>query len=148
MVAIREVNDSDRQALEATLLLAYSKTNKPVVRDTWSGFIPAVVDEIVLQRECTSVVVNETYVLCYYAGETWWTHLPIFVEYSVMRIYPEGPGKFSDVTEAMEILARKHGCKHIQVGTMFAPKDGPLVRKYERQGFEQQCVTLVKTLED
>lgn len=148
MVSIREVTEDDRKAIEDTLVKAWHKTGKPIVRDTWPGFAPAVATEVIIQRECKSVIVNDTYLLCYYAGETWWTHLKIFVEYSVMRIYEDGRGKFSDVCEAMEILAKQEGCRHIQVGTMFATNDAPLVRKYERCGFEQQCVTLVKTLEE
>lgn len=148
MVNIRPITEQDRQAVQDTLVRAYHKTNKPVIRDTWEGFIPAVADEIFIQQECKSVIVNETFVLCYLAVESWWTHVKVLVEYSVMRIYPDGPGKFSDVCEALEILAKEEGCKHIQVGTMFTPNDEPLARKYRSNGYEQFCVTLVKTLKE
>lgn len=145
-INIRPIEQKDRDYILKKMLKCYYKTKKPIIRDTKVEYSEILVDEMIKQYECKSVIINETYLLCYLCHDTWWTHFKLFTEYSVMKIY-NGPGTFKDVVDAIEHLARINNCKHIQVGTMFAPRDSSLCKIYENFGFEQQCVTLVKTLE-
>jgi len=89
-------------------------------------------------------VITGGYLLVYDYGPTLYSYQPILIEHLVIKLRPQGAGDFNAVTQALDELARRHGCVGIFTGN--AVGRAGLTRLYERSGFHQVTVGLYKEM--
>jgi hypothetical protein len=93
-------------------------------------------------------VYHEGYLIVYDVGEAWYAPTErILDERLVLRI-ADGPGDFRAVIRALDILAHKHGCTGIHVGTALQPRTAKLARVYQRYGFSPAGQSLYRRVQE
>ena len=91
------------------------------------------------------VIVEDTYLVLFSVIRPWFTNKILIDEKLIFRLL-DGPGKFTDVIEALEYIAQIIGASAVMVGTALAPKDEVLVRMFQRAGFESNHTGLFKEI--
>lgn len=145
MINIREITVADYPVIDELVrqkLWERSKKKWTVIVD------PLKVAAVVKNQNPNihSVVVEETYILVFSMAHPWFSD-QFFVEEKLVIKAFDGPGNFSDVTKALEHIARVSGAYGILTGTAMAPNDKALVRMYEKAGFEKSQVGLFKAVQ-
>lgn len=145
MIHLRYVTDQDydtiHDALKRSFKLAKRKKKLVSKYDYCDG--PRMVDAIVKDKLVESVIVNETYLICYTVNDVWYSDDKILSECLVMRLH-KTEHTFECVVEALEILAKVNGCVGICAGTAFSSNDNELASKYKSLGFENSGFELYK----
>lgn len=91
------------------------------------------------------VIVEDTYLVLFSVIRPWFTNKILIDEKLIFRLL-DGPGKFTDVIEALEYIAQVMGASAVMAGTALAPKDEVLVRMFQRAGFESNHTGLFKEI--
>lgn len=145
MITIREVNESDYDTIHNALKKAFkvAKRKKELFKkyDYCDG--PRLVDAIVIDKFVDSVIVNETYLICYTVNEVWYSDHKILAESLVLRIN-KTEHNFDCVINALEQIAKDNGCVGICCGTAFSSNDVALANKYREHGFSTSGYELYK----
>lgn len=145
MINIREITKADYPVIdELVRQRLWERANKK-----WTTAIdPSKVASVMKNQNPNihSVVVEETYILVFSMAHPWFSD-KFFVEEKLVIKAFDGPGNFSDVTKALEHIARVSGAYGILTGTAMAPNDVALTRMYEKAGFEQSQVGLFKAIQ-
>lgn len=108
----------------------------------WFKFINP---DVVLTRLLTNPlvwIINETYLVSLEVGSPWYTDKRLVEEQLVVKLYPEGPGSFAEVTEFLKAVPEWVGAEGTGVGTALTEYDAPLVQKYTEAGFVPVATTL------
>lgn len=144
MTNIREVTEADFPAIDVLIhQRIWERANKK-----WTQFIdPAKVEDVLKNRHPTihSVVVEETYLLVFSIVHMWFSNT-FFVEEKLVIKPFKGTGKFSDVTKALEHIAKVSEASGILSGTLMAPHDKALARMYNRAGYDNINIGLLKVM--
>lgn len=122
---------------------AWERTNKK-----WTSLIDPTLIETTLKNmnpNIHAVVVEDTYLLLFAVISPWFTNKTLIDEKLVFR-FLDGPGKFSDVTAALEHIATSTNAAGIMVGTALAPSSKVMVRMYQRAGYELSQSGLFKEI--
>ena len=142
MTNIRELTEADYPAIDQCIVdRVWERSNKK-----WAAMVdPQIVGDAVKNKHphIHSVIVEETYLLVFAVAHLWFTAKFFIEEKLVLKLY-DGPGKFSDVIQALEHTAKVTEASGILVGTSMAPNDKALVRLYEKEGFEFSQAGLYK----
>jgi len=145
-LGIRAIQDKDREHIRKALYDAVAKAGN---RKQWFRTINLEVAlQAIFSGKYYVFIVEETYLIMADCGSAWYADEgdKALVEMLVLKVYPQGPGKFNDVTRAFTALARVVGARAICVGTALAVNNRALARMYIREGFEASAVELYKEL--
>jgi hypothetical protein len=142
MINIRFVEKCDYPAIEAYINdKVWTRADK-----LWTALIEPRLIERVLKgfNPCIhSIVVEETYLVLFATVRPWFTDQIIIDEKLIFRLH-DGKGKFSDVIDALDAIAKEEDAAGIMVGTGLTPNDAAMSRLYKREGFEPSSSNLYK----
>ena len=139
---IRPLREDDYPFIDAYIKQrVWERANKK-----WVKLIDPVLLESTLKNTNPNihvVIVKDTYLLAFSVISPWFTSKTLIDEKLIFRLL-DGPGKFSDVIEALEYIAQTLYASGILVGTALAPKDEVLTRMFQHAGFEMNQMGLFK----
>lgn len=143
---IRSIQDKDQEYIRKAV---YDTVARVGNQKQWFRTIdPEAVLHTIYSGKYYVYIVEETYLVMADCGNAWFANEEdkALAEMLVLKIYPQGPGKFNDITRALTALARTVGARAICVGTALAVNNRALTRMYTRGGFEVSAVELYKAL--
>jgi len=143
---IRPIQDKDQEPIRKA---AYDTLAKLGHHKQWFRSIdPEAALRTIYSGKYYTYIVEETYLVMADCGSAWFAGEgdKILAEMLVLKVYPQGPGKFSDIPRALTALARAVGARAVCVGTALAVNNRALARMYTREGFEPSAVELYKEL--
>lgn len=141
---IRPLTKEDYPAIDAYIKKRpWERTNKK-----WTGLIDPTLIETTLKNinpNIHAVIVENTYLVLFAVISPWFTNKTLIDEKLIFRLL-DGPGKFSDVTAALDHIAASTNAAGIMVGTALAPSDKVMARMFQRAGFELSQSSLFKEI--
>lgn len=87
----------------------------------------------VIAGDVDSVVLDDTYLVCYTIGSPWYSDKVILMEQLVLKI--GSGGKFSDVCDLFDDMQDYYGADEILVSGGLSSRPDLLAQKYEENGF-------------
>jgi len=145
-LGIRLIQIRDREPIRKAV---YDTVARVGNQKQWFRTIdPEAVLRTIYSGEYYVYIVEDTYLVMADCGSAWFADEgdKTLAEMLVLKVYPQGPGKFSDIPRALTALARAVGARAICVGTALAVNNRALARLYTREGFEASAVELYKAL--
>lgn len=114
----------------------------------WVNLIDPVLIESTLKNSNSNihaVIVKDTYLLLFAVISPWFTNKTLIDEKLIFHLL-DGPGKFSDVVDALEYIAKSVHASGIMVGTALAPSNKVMARMFQHAGFELSQSGLFKDI--
>ena len=139
---VRKLRPNDRSSICCKLTKA---TDKARDKEVCVGLsIEYAVDRIM--GDPNSVILDESYLVCYSVVEPWYKDYGVVVERLVLKL--DNTSSFDVVCEFLEDVAREHGCNAIVSGGALAVKTKALKHLYEKHGFvEEDSPTFIKRVD-
>jgi hypothetical protein len=142
MINIRFVGGQDEAAIDAYVAdKVWGRADK-----LWTTLInPLHIGRVLkgFNPNIHAMVVEETYLVLFATVRPWFTDQIIIDEKLIFRLH-DGKGKFSDVIDALDAIAKEENAAGIMVGTGLTPNDAAMSRLYKREGFEPSSSNLYK----
>lgn len=137
----------EREFLFQAISHAYWKLTKQVHK-TWlkNARLSTVLDNVLYDKVLS--VISDGYLIVYTVEVPWYnSEIRGLSELAVLRLteLPSDNG-FKGVVYTLEKLAALNDCGYIHVGTALATSDKALSRMYQRHGFLEEQVGLIKQL--
>lgn len=140
---MREIEEKDREHIFNALERSWKVAKR---KKTWVDQYKYEDGEYIVDciyNNIDSVIVDETYLVCYQINDVWYSKKRVLNECLVMKIH-KNKSDFGYVVQALEQIAKDHQCDGILVGTAFSANDTLLARKYEGYGFRVEEMNLYK----
>lgn len=142
MINIRFVAEQDYPDIDAYLAdkvwghadkLWTTLINPQYIERALKGFNPSI----------RALVIEETYLVLYALVRPWFTDQTIIDEKLIFRLRL-GKGKFPDVIDTLNAIAKEENAAGVMVGTGLTHNDAAMSRLYQREGFEPSSSNLYK----
>lgn len=141
---IRPLRETDHAAIDAYIKQRpWERADK-----AWVALIDPTCIEATLKNmnpNIHCVIVKDTYLLLFSVVSPWFTNKRLIDEKLIFRLL-DGPGKFTDVVDALEYIAKSMNASGIMAGTALAPSNKAMARMFQRAGFELSQTGLFKDI--